>query len=221
VAAELRDAGATAQAFRADVADTQAMEALARDVEAALGPVSILCNNAGVMLDGPLVGAKASDWQWVLSVNLVGVVNGVEAFVPRMRANGIAGHIVNTGSMAGLAPRLGMRLGIYSASKAAVVSYSEMLRAELAEEGIGVSVLCPSTVNTRIWEADRNRQAAFGEGRPVPKPGRVANAIDGMAVGPLVVQGIRENRAYIFTSDDARPRVEERYGRIVADIERG
>jgi NAD(P)-dependent dehydrogenase (short-subunit alcohol dehydrogenase family) len=221
VATELRDSGATARAFRADVAAAPAMETLAHDVETALGPVSILCNNAGVMLDGPLVGARASDWQWVLSVNLMGVIHGVQAFVPRMRANGIAGHIVNTGSMAGLAPRLGMRLGIYSASKAAVVSYSEMLRSELAEEGMGVSVLCPSTVNTRIWEADRNRQAEFGEGWPVPKPGRVANAIDGMDVGPLVVRGIREDRAYIFTSDDARPRVEERHARILADIERG
>ncbi len=220
VVAELTAAGATAHAFRADVADAAAMEALAVEVEAALGPVSILCNNAGVMLDGPLIESKAGDWQWVLSVNLMGVVHGVQAFVPRMQANGIAGHIVNTGSMAGLAPRLGLRLGIYSASKAAVVSYSEMLRSELEEENIGVSVLCPSTVNTRIWEADRNRPAAFGEGRPVPKPGRVANAMDGMAVGLLVVQGIRDNRAYIFTSDDARPRVDERHARILADIER-
>ena len=92
---------------------------------------------------------------------------------------------------------------------------------ELAEEGIGVSVLCPSTVNTRIWEADRNRPADLGEGRSVPKPGRVANAISGMDVGPLVVRGIRENRAYVFTSEDARPRVEERHARILADIERG
>lgn len=220
VAAELVAAGATACAFRADVADADAMNTLADDVEAALGPVAILCNNAGVMLDGPLTESTAGDWQWVLSVNLLGVVHGVQAFVPRMQANGIAGHIVNTGSMAGLAPRLGLQLGIYSASKAAVVSYSEMLRSELAEEGIGVSVLCPSTVNTRIWEADRNRPASLGEGRPVPKPGRVANAIDGMVVGRLVVRGIRDNRAYIFTSDDARPRVEERHARIVADIER-
>lgn len=221
VAVELTASGAVARAFRADVADAGAMEALATGVEAALGPVSILCNNAGVMLDGPLVESKPGDWAWVLSVNLMGVIHGVQAFIPRMQANGISGHVVNTGSMAGLAPRLGLGLGIYSASKAAVVSYSEMLRAELAEANIGVSVLCPSTVNTRIWEADRNRPADFGEGRPVPKPGRVANAIDGMAVGLFVLRGIRDNRAYIFTSDDARPRVEERHARILADIDRG
>jgi NAD(P)-dependent dehydrogenase (short-subunit alcohol dehydrogenase family) len=122
--------------------------------------------------------------------------------------------------MAGLAPRLGSRLGIYSASKAAVVSYSEMLRAELAGEGIDVSVLCPSTVNTRIWEADRNRPEEFGHGRPVPRPERIAGAIDGMAVGPLVVNGIRENRPYIFTGDDVRRRIEERNARVAADIER-
>jgi NAD(P)-dependent dehydrogenase (short-subunit alcohol dehydrogenase family) len=209
-----------AQAFKVDVSDASQMVELAGAVEAEMGPVSILCNNAGVMLDGPLVGAAASDWDWVLRVNLRGVIHGVEAFLPGMRAAGNGGHIVNTGSMAGLAPRLGSRLGIYSASKAAVVSYSEMLRAELAGEGIDVSVLCPSTVNTRIWEADRNRPATLGPGRSVPRPDRIARAIDGMAVGPLVVNGIRENRAYIFTGDDVRRRIEERNTRVAADIER-
>lgn len=219
VAAELREGGAESQPFVADVADVTSVQALAGDVEAALGPVSILCNNAGVMLDGPLADAPDSDWQWVLNVNLMGVVHGVQAFVPRMRANGTAGHIMNTGSMAGLAPRHGSGLGIYSASKAAVVSYSEMLRDELAPEGIEVSVLCPSTVSTRIWEADRNRPSELGPGKPVPRPERSVGAIDGMAVGPLVVRGIRENRAYIFTGLDSRGRVEARHSRLLEDME--
>ena len=220
VVAELEAAGARALSARVDVADAGSVESLARHVEAALGPVAILVNNAGVMLDGSLVDADARDWQWVLSVNLMGVVHGVRAFVPGMRAREVGGHVVNTGSMAGLAPRLGSRLGIYSASKAAVVSYSEMLRAELAADGIGVSVLCPSTVRTRIWDADRNRPAALGAGQPVPMPARIADALDPMAVGPLVVRAIREDRAYILTSDDARPRIEARNAAVLADVAR-
>ena len=212
--------GGEARAFQVDVSVAAEMVRLANEVDAALGPASILCNNAGVMLDGRLVGAPANDWEWVLRVNLMGVVHGVEAFVPGMRSAGNGGQIVNTGSMAGLAPRLGSRLGIYSASKAAVVSYSEMIRAELEGEGIGVSVLCPSTVNTRIWEADRNRPETLGPGRPVPRPERIAGAIDGFAVGPLVVRGIQENRPYIFTGDDVRRRIEERFARIEDDITR-
>ncbi len=201
-----------------DVADAEAMHALAAEVEASLGPVSVLCNNAGVMLEGPLVESGAQDWEWVLGVNLRGVVHGVQAFVPRMRAHGGEAHIVNTASMAGLAPRLGAALGIYSASKAAVVSLSEMLRAELADDGIGVSVLCPSTVNTRIWEANRNRPAALGAGAAVPRPERAQGAIGGMDVGPLVVRGILENRAYLFTGADTRSRIEARHATILADV---
>ena len=95
-----------------------------------------------------------------------------------------------------------------------------MLRSQLSDSGIGVSVLCPSTVSTRIWEADRNRQPEFGTGKPVPRPDRANQAIDGMDVGPLVVRGILENRAYIFTSDDARSRVETRTATILDDVSR-
>ena len=206
------------QPFVADVSDAEAMNDLAEAVETSLGPVSILCNNAGVMLEGSFIESRTSDWEWIFGVNLYGVVNGVQAFVPRMRAHGGEAHVVNTGSMAGLAPRLANSLGIYSASKAAVVSYSEMLRAELAGEGIGVSVLCPSTVNTKIWEADRNRPEALGAGQSVPRPERLSQAIAGTDVGPLVVRGILENRAYIFTSDDARPRIEARQDAILANL---
>ncbi|MBT5772940.1 MAG: SDR family NAD(P)-dependent oxidoreductase [Dehalococcoidia bacterium] len=224
VATELTAAGHTASPFHVDVADPDSLTALAEEVRTSLGPASILCNNAGVMLDGPLTQVSAADWQWILDVNLHGVIKGVRAFIDQLRAaaasDGFGAQIVNTGSMAGLAPRTYLDYGIYSASKAAVVSYSENLRAELEPETIGVSVLCPSTVSTRIWEADRNRPAGLGPGRPVPRPDRVKDAIDGNAVGQLVLNGIRHNRAYIFTSDDARPRVEERHAAILADIER-
>lgn len=224
VATELTAAGHTASPFHVDVADPDSLTALAEEVQDSLGPASILCNNAGVMLDGPLTEVTAADWQWVLNVNLHGVINGVRAFIDQLRAaatsDSFGAQIVNTGSMAGLAPRTYLDYGIYSASKAAVVSYSENLRAELEPEGIGVSVLCPSTVATRIWEADRNRPVDLGPGRPVPRPDRANDAIDGAAVGHLVRNGILQNRAYIFTSDDARPRIEERQAAIIADIDR-
>jgi NAD(P)-dependent dehydrogenase (short-subunit alcohol dehydrogenase family) len=207
-----------AAAFEADVTDAAAIRALAAQVEETLGPVSVLCNNAGVMLEGPFVESADTDWEWVFGVNVRGVVNCVQAFVPRMRAQAGEAHIVNTGSMAGLAPRLGLDLGIYSASKAAVISFSELLRAELAGDRIGVSVLCPSTVSTRIWEANRNRPDALGAGEAVPRPERIQQAIDGMDVGPLVVQGILDDRTYIFTSPDARSRIETRNATILNDV---
>ncbi|MPZ98591.1 MAG: SDR family NAD(P)-dependent oxidoreductase [Dehalococcoidia bacterium] len=216
---ELRDAGVEALAVRVDVSDPAAMRAFAERVERDLGPVSVLCNNAGVMLDGTLVESTPEDWQWVLSVNLMGIVHGVSAFVPRMRERGEPAHIVNTCSMAGLAPRLAGGLGIYSASKAAAVAYSEMLRAELAPSGIGVTTLCPSTVNTRIWSASRNRPTEFGEGRPVPVPERISAALEPEQIGPLVVRAILEDRAYLYTGADMRSRIEERTARVLADIE--
>jgi NAD(P)-dependent dehydrogenase (short-subunit alcohol dehydrogenase family) len=223
VATELTAAGHTASPFHVDVANSDSLTALAETVEAALGPVHILCNNAGVMLSGPLAEASPADWQWILSVNLIGVINGVQAFLPQLRSHttsseSVTAHIVNTGSMAGLAPRTHLDYGIYSATKAAVVSYSENLRTELAPQGIGVSVLCPSTVSTRIWEADRNRPAELGPGSPVPRPDRVKDAIDGPAVGQLVRNGILQDRPYIFTSEDARPRIQNRHDTILTDI---
>ena len=221
VATELTTAGHTASPFHVDVANPDSLTALAEEVHASLGPAHILCNNAGVMLSGPLAQASPADWQWLLSVNLLGVINGVQAFLPQLQANqrnNEATHIVNTGSMAGLAPRTHLDYGIYSATKAAVVSYSENLRAELAPEGIGVSVLCPSTVSTRIWEADRNRPAELGPGAPVPRPDRVKDAIDGATVGHLVRNGILQDRPYIFTSEDARPRIQSRHDTILTDV---
>jgi short-subunit dehydrogenase len=156
----------------------------------------------------------------VLSVNLYGQIHGVRAFVPRMQAHGQGGHVVNTASMAGLAPRLDTRLGIYSASKAASVAFSDTLREELAGECIGVSTLCPGPVQSRIWEAARNRPAHLGPGQMIPTPERAAHAPDPMLVGEQVVRGIRENRAFIYISDDTALRIEQRVARLLSDLDR-
>jgi NADP-dependent 3-hydroxy acid dehydrogenase YdfG len=169
--------------------------------------VDVLCNNAGVVVLGALAEASAEDWRWVMGVNLMGAVNGVAAFLPHIRAQG-GGHIVNTASTQGLTATAG--LGVYTASKYAVVAYSETLRMELAPEQIGVSVLCPGIVKTKILEADRNRPAELSGAASTPSPllealkPAVAHGLDPARVGELVLRGIRENAPYIVTHAETR-----------------
>ena len=148
-----------------DVSDYAAMRALADAAFDHFGAVHILCNNAGISVGGALQEARHEDWQWAIGVNLWGVIHGVEAFVPRMLEQGQGGHIVNTASMAGLIASKG--LGIYNTTKYAVVGLSETLAKDLRDEGIGVSVLCPMGVRTRIRESERNRPAALSAQGPI------------------------------------------------------
>lgn len=213
VAAELTEAGHKVAARGVDVTDPGELAALAEATRTTFGPAQLLANNAGVMTQGRLTDADERDWSWIFDVNLRGVVNGVRAFLPQLREHETA-QIVNTASMAALAPRPGGQVGIYSASKAALLAYSEMLRAELADEGIGVTALCPGPVRTRIWEAERNRLPRFGEPQPMRPPERVYRGLDPDEVGRMVVSGIRRNAAYVFTSPGSRERIEERYAAI-------
>ncbi|MEZ5167955.1 MAG: SDR family NAD(P)-dependent oxidoreductase [Acidimicrobiales bacterium] len=147
--------GATVLGVVTDVADFAAVEALAEATTDRLGPVHFLFNNAGVGGGGPMIADDDLDmWDWVLGVNLKGVVHGIKAFVPAMLAHGEPCHVVNTASMAGLLATPG--LGVYNASKYAVVAMSETLALETAETALGVSVLCPGFVQTGIAESDRN-----------------------------------------------------------------
>ena len=147
VAQELRQKGVRAIPVHTDVADPASLELLAARAYDEFGAVHILCNNAGVFIGGPLADTAPEEWAWLIAVNVMGVVYGVRAFLPRMRAQGAAAHIVNTGSISGLYPTPNQ--GAYTATKYAVVGYSERLRAELEPEGIGVSVLWPSGVARR------------------------------------------------------------------------
>ena len=156
------DGGERLLALAVDVRDAQAMAALAGRVEEHFGPVALLCNNAGVGGGSLVWEASEEDWDWVLGVNLFGVINGLRAFVPQMIAAG-EGHIVNTGSIAGLVSAPGT--STYTVSKHAVVALSELLYGDLRNTGadIGVSVLCPSFVATRIYASDRNRGLKLSE----------------------------------------------------------
>ncbi|MAF49637.1 MAG: SDR family NAD(P)-dependent oxidoreductase [Rhodospirillales bacterium] len=160
-AAKLKSSGAAVHAIQLDVTDRAAMESAAADAEEAFGAVDVVCNNAGVCWRGFMTDASYDDWDWVLGVNLGGVVNGIRTFVPRLIARGEGGHVVNTASMAGLMASPGN--SVYCTSKFAVVGLSEGLRKELAPKGIGVTVLCPAAVNTNINRAERNRPAELGD----------------------------------------------------------
>src|SRR5262245_24172123 len=147
---------ADVHAIRLDVTDRDAMARAADEAERVFGRVHVLCNNAGVGVFGSLLEAGYDDWDWALSVNVGGVVNGVQTFLPRMLAHGEEAHIVTTASMSGLLAAIG---GIYITTKYALVGFMETLRLELAPRGIGVSVLCPGLVNTAIFEGENSRPA--------------------------------------------------------------
>jgi NAD(P)-dependent dehydrogenase (short-subunit alcohol dehydrogenase family) len=222
VAAELRATGRRALAVRTDVSSAASVETLAERTYAELGACHLLCNNAGVLVMGPLETRTAKDWEWVLGVNLWGVINGVQAFVPRMLAQPGEKHIVNTGSVAGLAP--GPGVGVYGTSKAAVVSLSEHLRQDLARHGIGVSVLCPGGVATKIFTSERNRPAELGRSKISRED--VLLVTGGGAIHPdemqtperiaaAVVAGVRANDAFIVTHAHYRAAIEARHAELL------
>ena len=215
VAAEIADAGGEASAETLDVTDPAAVEALAARCDEQHGGVDVLCNNAGVIGPTPLGPESLDNWRWIIEVNVLGAAHVINAFVPRMRARvsdtGGEAHIVNTASMAGLRAGDGWAHSAYGASKFAVVSMSRNLRGELAGSGIGVSVLCPGGVGTRIWEAGRNRPAERGGPETYERPERLlpARVLDPLLVGRHVLRAIREDALYIITHPERREQIAE------------
>jgi NAD(P)-dependent dehydrogenase (short-subunit alcohol dehydrogenase family) len=215
---QLAGLGAETLAVHTDVGRLESVQVLADRAYERFGGVHLLFNNAGVNRSGPIQEMRHEDWQWLIQVNLWGVIHGVEVFVPRMLEQREEGHIVNTASFAGLVPNEG--LGIYCMTKYGVLGLSEVLYRDLSAHGIGVSVLCPMVVNTNIRFAGRNRQAEFGG--PLDEPTRSAEeqeAIVGRHIEPehvaeLVVQGVRVNRLYIHTHAEARGFIQRRFNRI-------
>ncbi|SLN57880.1 SDR family NAD(P)-dependent oxidoreductase [Oceanibacterium hippocampi] len=210
-------------AYKADVADRARMMALAHAIADDFGPFHILVNNAGVAIGGPVWDMTGTDWDWTLGVNLGGVVNGLLAFLPAIRAHDEGGHVVNVASIAGLIATPG--LSVYTASKFAVVGLSESMRADLEGSGIGVSVLCPGFVRTRIHEAGRNRPAGPGEQPRAPvadeqsQVGEIArgvlSGIEPVEIAGQVIAAIREGRFYIFTHPELAEYVAERHDAIM------
>ncbi|MCC5872984.1 MAG: SDR family NAD(P)-dependent oxidoreductase [Gammaproteobacteria bacterium] len=207
-----------------DVTDRVAFAAAADRAYAEFGAVHVLCNNAGVYRGGTLDRVTYEDWDWVLGVNVGGVVNGIQTLLPRMRDQGEGGHIVNTASMAGLSAGAG--LGVYNASKYAVVGLSEALRADLVPHGIGVSVLCPGMVRTGILESERNRPAERAADDPAAElaarehnafmQAMMASGIDADDVARVVLEGVRENRFWLLSHPEMKPMVEARSAELLA-----
>lgn len=216
--AEMRANGATVASMRTDVRNGEELEALARFTVDTFGGVNVLCNNAGIGIGGGIWQQTAQDWEWMLGVNLMGVVHGIRAFVPAMIAQGDECHVVNTASAAGLTVR--PFLGMYAATKHAVVALSEALYHEVKFTGakIGVSVLCPAVVNTRIGESERNRPAGLTNDASAGNPAQMAameqaframlaTGLPPEQVAGAVVDAIREDRFYILTHEDTKARV--------------
>src|SRR5499427_516353 len=208
-------------AIRLDVTDRAAMAAAADETERLFGKVHVLVNNAGVGITGPFAGITYADWDFGLAVNLGGVINGLQTFLPRIRAHGEAGHIVNTASLAALVP-MPAAFVTYVAAKAAVVAISETIRGELAAEGIGVSVLCPGPVKTNIQEVAKNRPARFGVGdafRQAEEAGTgvlFPSMLQPQEVGSLVVKAIMDDELYIITHGEWRPMAAARHAALIA-----
>jgi NAD(P)-dependent dehydrogenase (short-subunit alcohol dehydrogenase family) len=229
VAAGIRAAGGEAEAVRVDVADAAAVDQLAATTLARFRRVDVLCNNAGVSTFNLLRDQTLDDWRWVFGVNLWGVVHGVQTFVPIMRAQGTAAHIVNTASIAGLLSGVAF-IGPYAATKVAVVSISETLAQELAIDGlpIGVSVLCPSSVDTKVMESERGRPTMFGMEHRTGVAESVRLAIRDSFTGPSgqtpaqiadrVLEAIHARRFWIITHPGERPVLEARLTDMLANF---
>lgn len=222
--APLREAASELDAFavKTDVSDRASVDAFADAVFDRFGAAHVLCNNAGVAGGGgALWTTTANDWSWVLGVNLMGVVHGVQAFVPRMLAGGDEGHIVNTSSVLGLSTG---PASIYSVTKHAVTRLSEGLHYDLRAAGsrIGVSVLCPGMIATHIVSAERNRPEHLRNETP-PPPGREAiqqrfleQGMPAAEVATMVVDAIEADRFYVLTHPDMiREAVERRFRGIL------
>ena len=224
--AELCEKGVDILGVLTDVSKPEDIEKLAQQTLNAFGAVHIVCNNAGVAgAWGPTWENTLADWTWIMGVNLWGVIHGVRTFLPIMLQQDEEGHIVNTASVAGLMPGS----GIYGVTKQAVVALSESLYNELklANAKVGVSVLCPGWVDTKIAEADRNRPAELANAAEVvPDPRRdvvtevvrnfLKNGKSPSEIADQVLEAIRDDKLYIITHPEMDGIIKERFDNILA-----
>ncbi len=216
---ELAGLGTTSLAVATDVRKTASVEALADRVAQEMGGVDLVFNNAGVYLGGPMRRATEDDWRFVMDVNLDGVFRVGQIFTRMLLAQGRGGYVVNTASVGGF---LSFGPGVaYATSKYGVVAYSEALRVDLENDGIGVSTLCPGPIDTNLPASDRIRGSSESAGgfsealAPLTKGGMKPND-----VGPIVLAGIRNELPYIFTHDDMRELFAKRFATVMDCFDR-
>jgi len=226
--AQLEGAGVPVLTRRTDVRDADQVDELAAAVLERFGRVDVICNNAGVISSpAPAWEQSAADWRWTVEVNLLGVANGVRAFVPHLVRAG-HGHVVNTASIAGLSTIPSGGNAAYSATKHAVIGFSETLRLDLAllAPGVGVTVLCPGPVPTRIHDAERNRPADLVTSRAadtqLPKPdfGLELERVTPEVVAARVLEGIENEAELVLPTDDLVPLATARAQHVIEAISR-
>ncbi|MGZ8347866.1 MAG: SDR family NAD(P)-dependent oxidoreductase, partial [Allosphingosinicella sp.] len=217
---ELRGRGITAHGIRLDITDRAAFAAAADETERVFGPLHLLFNTAGVSIFGPMEKATYDDYDWIFGVNLGGVVNGMQTFVPRMIAHGEGGHIVNTASLGAFVANSGA--GIYSASKFAVHGLSMAMRDALGPHGIGVSVLCPANIRSNIAESVKTRPAHLANSGFEVDEREIAalheiysQGMDPEELAGHVRQAIVENRFYVIPYPEARPMLEAAFQQVI------
>jgi short-subunit dehydrogenase len=219
----VRSAGTRSTAIVCDVSDRDAVQSLADRAFDEYGQVTLLCNNAAVTTFGPLLEHRDADWDWVYGVVLMGVVHGVQAFYPRMVAQG-GGHIMSTHSQAGLVPDWLLNHGPYTSAKCGVMGLCVALRPEAAEHNVEVSLLIPGATRTELSNVGRPRPERFSTD-PMPnfevmeRSGVVQldwNYVDPEQVADIAVAGIKANEAFIVTHKGMKPLVQEYFDRILA-----
>jgi NAD(P)-dependent dehydrogenase (short-subunit alcohol dehydrogenase family) len=218
VAQQLVEDGGDAIAQPVDVSSLDSVIALRDAAMAHYGAVHLLCNNAGVWIGATMAEADIKDWDFVIKVNLYGVIHGVKAFLPLLLEQG-EGHIVNTASMGGFIS--GPPEGLYCTTKFAIVGLSESLLMEVADKGVGVSVLCPGLVNTNlITQSAAVRPASMDSGLTHDQPAPdIAQGISPLKVGQQVLDAVLEGGFYIITHDDYRDFVAMRHDGIIDAID--
>jgi NAD(P)-dependent dehydrogenase (short-subunit alcohol dehydrogenase family) len=210
--------GAEVLCVATDVTRRASVAALADQVWKRFGAAHLVCNNAGIAIAGPLLQASEADWRLTMDIDFWGVVHGVNEFAPRLIEQKQGGHVLNTASMAGL---VGMSwLGVYCAAKFAVVGLSEALRRELEPHGIGVSVLCPMIVATRITENSARTRGLPPPPESQPPAGALkGGVIAAEEVARRVVRGIERNELYVLTHPEQRDFLRRRAARLDAVFE--
>ncbi len=206
--------------FELDITDRDAFDRVLDAAEDKCGPLELMVNNAGVGIAGPIADAQYPDWDWAIGVNITGIVNGVVASLPRLKAHGRPAHLVNTASLGALMPARPTR-GIYATTKHAIVGMTEHLRLDLEDTSVGVSMLLPGPVRTNIARSEELRPAGM-EGADAFRPARDASAppaefpgmLSPIQVGERVLRGIERNELYIITHPQYLDAIRKRHKAI-------
>ena len=210
------------QTILLDVTDREAFAEAADKTEKIFGKIHVLCNNAGINVFGPPHESSYDDWDWIIDVNLKGVVNGLKCFIPKILSHGEGGHIVNTASMSAFI--VTTTTGAYTATKYAVRGLSEVLWYHMAPHNIGVSILSPGFVATHIHHCEELRPQRYKDAAN-PITGETAKKMDDMVhpaamkpfvAGEMVLEAIKQNKMYIFTHPDSKEEVRENCEEILA-----